>query len=117
MTDDLRALAAKLLAASPHAMPIEEAEALIKARRSRLLGQAIPTSPPAQEPVTTPQPIPELTLNPEAFASAFWARRKPTPPPSKPKKRPGRKPKSAAPGVDRFTVIDGDAGDNEDSGR
>jgi hypothetical protein len=106
MTDDLRALAAQLLAESPFAMPIEEAQAHIKERRARLLAQAAP--PPAAEPDFSPAPMPDVQ-DPINFGTAFWAKRAAEPPnPKKQKRPPGRKPSGALDARhNRFGVVPG----------
>jgi hypothetical protein len=114
MTDDLRALAARLIATSPYAMPLDEAKALTAARHARLRAQR---SPPAKvEPDFTPQPLP-IVDSPLEFGREFWARKSGTDKPrkAKPKKSPGRRPVGG--GLDgrhgRFSVIDGEGGDND----
>jgi len=105
MTEDPRALAARLLAKSRYAMPRAQALAHIEARRRRLL------APPAEpEPdLTAPEPLSLALLNaPEKYASDFWTRRS-----SREKPRPGRPPSGDAlgPRHDDFRVVDGDKKD------
>jgi len=113
MTDESRLLAARLLAASPSAMPLDEALEHIRARRAQLLCQ--PEVQP--EPDFGPEPMPLIT-NPEQFAGNFWEKRKlPGPNDEPPKPKPTAKPKKPRlgrrpvgdlpPAADRFTVIDG----------
>jgi hypothetical protein len=94
MTEDVRALAARLLAASRYAMPSEEARAHIAARRRQLLA-----APEVPEPDFSPEPLPIVDA-PEAFADAFWQSRKQS---DKPPRALGRP---------HLRVIDGD-GDKE----
>ncbi|MGE3702631.1 MAG: hypothetical protein AB7G08_28275 [Hyphomicrobiaceae bacterium] len=109
MTDTSRA--ARLLASSPHAMPIEEARAHIAERRKLLLGSPATSRP---EPSFAPVPMPFIDA-PDLYAADFvrrGARTSPAKPKSQPKQRPGRKPVGELPpGADRFTVIDGDGVD------
>lgn len=116
MTDDLRALAARLLAASPYAMPSEEAEALIKARRSKLLGDATRPAPIPAEPVTTAQPIAnDLTLDPIGFAkNVFWPKRSRPPEKAKPNKKREKAPARTT--HPKLTIIDGGKGVDNDDG-
>jgi hypothetical protein len=71
MSDDPRALAARLMQSSRFAIPIDELRTHIAERRARLLAP-----PPAVEPAfdASPAPMPPL-LSPHAFAEAFWASR------------------------------------------
>ena len=117
MSNDLRDLAARLLAASPHAMRMDEAQAQIAERRRTLLAATAPPSEADSEAANfDPQP---LILDPAAFAAEFWEkrRRRETKDSSKPK-RPGRKPVGNLDARhERFRVISGkDGGDNEDNG-
>ena len=88
MTDDPRALAAQLLAASRFAMPREEALEHIRARRAELTA----LSPAPTPDIAAPEAMPSLVDAPEEFAAAFWQRRRSPPLPQvKPRKpRTGR---------------------------
>lgn len=118
MTDDSRHRAAQVLAESRSAMPMQEALALIRERRTTLLGEsAIRTGTSLPEPDLSPAPLPNIVDDPFAFGADFAKRRaKPLPDPPKPKKRPGRKPKQieSKPELARFRVIDG-GGDNSNN--
>jgi hypothetical protein len=115
MTDESRLLAARLLAASPSAMPLEDALEHIRARRAQLL-LAQPQSPPITEDFG-PKPMP-IVEEPEKFAANFWDKRQlpgPTDEPPKPKPKPkskrppGRRPiGDLGPAHDKFRVVDGD---------
>jgi hypothetical protein len=109
MTDDVRLLVARLLAASPHAMRVEDALTHIRERRERLL-----TAPPLPEPDFSAEPFSFLD-SPHDFARDFLAKKRSdaTPKPaarSKSKKAlPQKKP--------RLTVIRGGLdGDNDREG-
>lgn len=116
MTDDVRRLAASLIAASPLAISIADARAHTHKRRRKLLAPASTAISPHAEPDFSPVPMPVLDA-PESFAKDFWNKRRPPgpddePPKPKPKKPRGRKPVGdLPPGADRFRVIDGDDGD------
>jgi hypothetical protein len=112
MTDDLRALAARLIATSPYAMSLDEAQALINARHTRLRAQ------PARTPevdLTLPEPL-SIVDAPETFGADFVTRKglkplgSPPRPKPKPKKaQPGRTPVGVSPeAARRFRIIDGD---------
>lgn len=117
MTDDLRALAAQLLASSPYTMTLQEAQAHIAERRKKLLAAPPNISTRADPDFTAPAPMPVLDA-PESFATDFWSKRKvpgvdDEPPKRKPKKPRGRKPVGDLPArANRFRIIDGD-GDNK----
>lgn len=114
MTDDLRTLAAQLLASSPYTMTLDEANALIKERRARLLARPAPTVSTLSDPdFTAPAALVQTLLEePKTFAAEFWRKRgtsdKP-PKPEKPKTTPGRPPVGD---LDerhgKFLVVDGD---------
>jgi hypothetical protein len=115
MSDDLRRLAAQLLAQSPRAMPLQDAFAQIDARRKKLLAApvvAVAQPTPAPEPVRAPLPDPVAT--PRQWADDFWKERKPQSPvrssaPKKPKASRGRRPigESLDDRHDKFKVIEG----------
>jgi hypothetical protein len=92
-TDDLRALAARLLAESPYAMPIQEAQALIAERRGRLLARPAASTPNLESDLTKPDPpITPHVLEPEKFAEHFLRTHAPSPPKKKPARRNPRSP-------------------------
>ena len=93
MTDDPRALAAKVLAASRYAMPREEALAEIRARRT-IRRDALPSADPAAaEPLSVP-----IIDDVEGFVRDWWAARtSPEAPPRRAKKAPLRLVKGTAP--------------------
>ena len=115
MIEDPRALAARLIAASPLAMSLEEALRQKRERRAALL--ASPSCPAKPEPdfmqpEKSPLPIVDA---PETFAADFWHKRAkplgdPPPPPKRKSTKPrGRKPAGDLPaGASRFRIIDGD---------
>ncbi|MGE3702252.1 MAG: hypothetical protein AB7G08_26275 [Hyphomicrobiaceae bacterium] len=101
MMDDARLLAARLLAASPHAMPIEEARTHIAERRKSLLGSPTTSRP---ESSFAPAPMPVVDA-PDVYAAEFVKRQRT---PKAKKSRPGRKPTGELPaGADRFRIVDG----------
>ena len=109
MMDDPRALAARLIAASPLAMSLEDALKQKRERREQLLAV-----PPLSEPDFSPEPFPFLD-SPQDFARDFIAKKrsdrgsKPVAR-SKTNKAP---PKKSGP----FTVITGGLdGDNDRDG-
>lgn len=70
MIDDPRALAARLIAASPLSMSLEDA---LKQKRERR--RALLTPPAKPEPdFSAPQPLPIIDA-PHQFASGFWEKR------------------------------------------
>ena len=121
MIEDTRALAARLIAASPLAMSLEEALKQQRERRAALL--ASPPAAPSQkaEPdFTAPAPVPPTIVEaPEAWAAAFWQKRAPAAQkpakPKKPKSPPGRRPIGG--GLDdrhnKFLVIEGPLPDGD----
>ncbi len=110
MSEDPRALVARLLAQSPFAMPREDALEHVRARREQLLAHRVATPEPdftAPEPMPVADPVHDVS----AYARDFWARKKS----SRPKKPPGRRPQGElGPEHDRFRVVDGDRGDDGD---
>ena len=109
MIDDTRALAARLIAASPFAMSLEEALKQKRERRDALLA-----TPPIPEPDITPEPLPVIDAVAQ-YARDFWKDKKaadePTAPAAKPTRRAPRK-KSQSPAQQRgpFRVITGGKG-------
>ena len=77
MTDDPRALAAQLLAASRYAMPLQEALEHVRVRRGTLCSPPAAPEPDFSAPEATPLPIIDA---PELFAAAFWNKRSPAKP-------------------------------------
>lgn len=114
MTDDPRALAAKLLAASSYAMPLADAIEHIRKRRSAL---ALPPSPAAPPDLVASSAVPlPIVDDPEQFAADFWKRRL-MPEIQKTKLKPplpGRRPAGETHAHPDLRVIDGgkDDGDN-----
>ena len=114
MTDDTRAMVARLLAASPTAMSRTDALAHIHERRATLLAKAA-SQLKAEPDFTAPVPL-AVVDDPVKFGQDYWtSRAAPLSEPPKPKHRPGRPPrtKSPKPELSRFTVIDGEGGDNK----
>lgn len=113
MTDDARAIAARVLAASPSAMRTQDVRAHIAERRKGLLVQ--PPRPAKDEPDFT-APVPVLDA-PHQFARDFWAKRAPPALPEPPKQKAKTERSGRAPTGDlgarhaRFRVVDG--GDNQ----
>lgn len=111
MSEDPRALAARLLAQSPFAMPRDTALEHVRARRERLLADRAAMPEPdftAPEPIPVADPVHDVS----AYARDFWARKTK----GATRKPPGRRPKGElTPEHDRFRVVDGDRddGDNE----
>lgn len=71
---EIHRLALQLLAASPYAMPIEEARTEIRARRSRLLAAEPSSADPdfsAAEPMPTADPVHDAL----GYAAQFWKRK------------------------------------------
>jgi hypothetical protein len=116
MTEDARALTARLIAQSPSAMLRADALAHIKERRNKLLapaGASKPTKP--SEPGLPPPPD---IADPTRYADDFWKARQPTRS-AAPKKLKPAKPRGRRPVGDRlderhdkFTVIDCSPGDS-----
>ena len=86
---DPRGLAARLLAASPRALPLAEAQEHIRRRRKQLLQSDPAPSTDFSQPETAP-----IVNNPDAFAAGFWQRMKAKD--TKPGKTSGKKSKSKA---------------------
>jgi hypothetical protein len=112
MSDDVRALASRLIAASRYAMPLTEARRQIEERRQRLLAVEVP-APDAD--FSAPEPFADPVDDPSGFAAAFWQRKaRSDTPPACP---PGRPPKGdLSPEHERFRVLDGGKephGDND----
>jgi hypothetical protein len=103
MIDDPRALAARLLAASPFAMSLEDALNQKRARQAALLS-APATVQKAESDFTAPEPMPVLD-RPDEFASAFLAKRRPPGPDDEPPKPKSKRPRGKPRG--RFEVFDG----------
>ena len=105
---DPRGLAARLLAASPRALPLAEVHEHIRQRRKQLLQSDPPPSTDFSQPEAAP-----IVNNPDAFAAGFWQRMKAKD--TRPGKTPGKKSKSkprhpkARPSKrpSPFSVIDG----------
>ena len=121
MIDDTRALAARLIAASPLAMSLEEALKQKRERRAALLA-APPTavSQKVEPDFTAPAPVPPtITEAPEAWGANFWQQRETAPPKpakaKKPKSPPGRRPIGAQLNDrhNKFGVIEGKLGDGD----
>ncbi len=99
MINDPRSLAARLIAASPLAMSLEDALKQKRERRAELLA-----APPVPEVTIAPEPLPVID-SPADYARDFWQDRQP---PEKSPRRPPRK-KSGSPHERRgpFRLIDG----------
>ena len=120
MIDDTRALAARLIAASPLAMSLEDALRQKRERGAALLA-ALPAaaSQKAEPDFTAPAPVPPtITEAPEAWDTNFWQKRETAPPkPAKAKKPgspPGRRPVGELDNRhNKFRVIEGDLADGD----
>jgi len=118
MIDDTRALAARLIAASPLAMSLEDALNQKRERRAALLAAPpAAVSQKAQPDFTAPAPVPPtITEAPEAWGANFFKQREPAPPKpakaKKPKSPPGRRPVGELDDRhNKFRVIEGDLAD------
>lgn len=113
MTDDPRALAARLLAGTRFAMPLQEALEHIRVRRAELSQSQYAPAPDLTAPEDMPHPLVDA---PEFFAAEFWKRRAP---PQALKRQP-KQVKSSRPAADKATpalrIIDGGKGDGGDNG-
>lgn len=111
MTDDPRALTAKLLAASRFAMPLQEALDHVRDRRAQLTASQPLPAPHLAASEEMPYPIIDA---PDKFAAAFWNKRanppapKPEPKPKKP--RNPQKPTGPTPAHPTLRLIDGGKG-------
>ena len=120
MIDDTRALAARLIAASPLAMSLEDALRQKRERGAALLA-ALPAaaSQKAEPDFTAPAPVPPtITEAPEAWGANFWQKRETVPPKAakakKPKSPAGRRPiGELSDRHNKFGVIEGGLADGD----
>ena len=106
MIHDPRILAARLIAASPFAISIADAQAQTKERRRELLA-----TPPLPEPDITPEPLPVVDAVGD-YARDFWKDKES---PAKPVRRtPRKKNDSSKQQCGPFRVITGGKGGDKD---